>query len=71
MKIKLPDYHLHTTLCNHAYGEMEDYVEHAINIGLEEIGFAEHMPVMPENIELKFRVNVSKKYIFGFSALFI
>ena len=48
MKIKMPDYHLHTTLCNHAYGEMEDYVEHAINIGLEEIGFAEHMPVMPE-----------------------
>jgi histidinol-phosphatase (PHP family) len=28
---------------------MEDYVEHAIDIGLEEIGFAEHMPVMPES----------------------
>lgn len=48
MKISLPDYHLHTTLCNHAYGEMEDYVERAIEIGLEEIGFAEHMPVMLE-----------------------
>ncbi len=48
MNIKLPDYHIHTTLCNHAYGAMEEYVEHAIGIGLEEIGFAEHMPVMPE-----------------------
>ncbi|MFC1651159.1 histidinol-phosphatase HisJ family protein [Candidatus Latescibacterota bacterium] len=48
MKIHLPDYHIHTTLCNHAYGEMEEYVERAISIGLEEIGFSEHMPVMPE-----------------------
>ena len=48
MKITMPDYHIHTTFCNHAYGEMEDYVERAIEIGLEEIGFAEHMPVMPE-----------------------
>jgi histidinol-phosphatase (PHP family) len=48
MKIQLPDYHIHTTLCNHAYGEMEDYVERAIEIGLPEIGFSEHMPVMPE-----------------------
>jgi len=48
MKITLPDYHIHTTFCNHAYGEMEDYIERAIEIGLEEIGFAEHMPVMPE-----------------------
>ena len=48
MSMKLPDYHIHTTLCNHAYREMEEYVEHAIEIGLEEIGFAEHMPVMPE-----------------------
>ncbi len=48
MKITLPDYHIHTAFCNHAYGEMEDYVKRAIEIGLEEIGFAEHMPVMPE-----------------------
>ena len=45
----MPDYHLHTTLCNHAYGTMEEYVERAIGIGLREIGFAEHMPVMPES----------------------
>ena len=44
----LPDYHIHTTFCNHAYGEMEEYIERAIEIGLKEIGFSEHMPVMPE-----------------------
>lgn len=48
MKIQLPDYHIHTTLCNHAYGSMEEYVEQAISIGLAEIGFSDHMPVMPE-----------------------
>jgi len=44
----LPDYHIHTTLCNHAVGEMEEYVERAIERGLREIGFSDHMPVMPE-----------------------
>ena len=48
MNYRLPDYHIHTTLCNHASGEVEEYVERAIEIGLEEIGFSEHMPVMPE-----------------------
>jgi histidinol-phosphatase (PHP family) len=44
----LPDYHIHTTLCNHASGRMEEYIGRAIEIGLTEIGFAEHMPVMSE-----------------------
>ena len=48
MRIDLPDYHIHTTLCNHASGTMEEYVEQALRLGLEEIGFSDHMPVMPE-----------------------
>ncbi|MBN1294407.1 MAG: histidinol-phosphatase HisJ family protein [Candidatus Latescibacteria bacterium] len=48
MKVKLPDYHLHTTFCKHAEGSMESYVERAIELGLDEIGFSDHMPVMPE-----------------------
>ena len=48
MSTMLPDYHIHTTLCNHASGEMEAYVERAVELGFGEIGFAEHMPVMPE-----------------------
>jgi histidinol-phosphatase (PHP family) len=48
MSLSLPDYHIHTVLCKHASGEMEAYVDHAISAGFREIGFADHMPLMPE-----------------------
>lgn len=38
------DYHMHTPLCGHAIGEPEEYVQKAIEIGLEEIGFSDHAP---------------------------
>lgn len=38
------DYHIHTDLCKHATGTMEEYVEFAINIGLKEICFTDHNP---------------------------
>lgn len=37
------DGHVHTRLCHHASGEMEEYVLHAISVGLQEITFLEHM----------------------------
>lgn len=40
------DYHLHTKRCGHATGEMRDYVESAIERGLQEIGFADHLPLL-------------------------
>lgn len=36
------NYHTHTTLCNHARGENEEYVLAAIEAGFDEIGFADH-----------------------------
>lgn len=39
------DYHMHTPLCRHAAGPLEDYVEQAITRGLSEIGFADHNPL--------------------------
>jgi histidinol-phosphatase (PHP family) len=39
------DYHMHSYLCRHGEGEIFEYVESAIEKGLNEIGFAEHMPV--------------------------
>lgn len=39
----LSDGHVHTRLCNHATGEMQDYVESALQKGLEEIIFLEHL----------------------------
>lgn len=39
------DYHMHTPLCKHAAGPMEAYVERGVELGLREIGFADHNPL--------------------------
>jgi histidinol-phosphatase (PHP family) len=39
------DYHIHTNRCGHADGEAVDYVRAAINCGLDEIGFNDHLPL--------------------------
>jgi histidinol-phosphatase (PHP family) len=36
------DYHIHTPLCNHAEGGMEEYVLSAVNKGFSEICFLDH-----------------------------
>ncbi|MCL2767081.1 MAG: histidinol-phosphatase HisJ family protein, partial [Peptococcaceae bacterium] len=44
--IKLPvDYHIHTKMCGHAFGEMEEYIAVARSKGLKEIGFSDHLPL--------------------------
>jgi histidinol-phosphatase (PHP family) len=40
----LLDYHVHTDLCGHAVGEMEEYVQAAAQKGLDELGFNDHAP---------------------------
>ena len=40
------DYHMHTPLCGHATGEPEEYVKQALKIGLSEIGFSDHAPLV-------------------------
>jgi histidinol-phosphatase (PHP family) len=37
------DHHVHTKFCNHASGEMEDYVQAAIKKGLRALTFLEHL----------------------------
>ncbi len=37
------DGHVHTRLCNHAVGEMAEYVEQAVQRGLTTIVFLEHL----------------------------
>jgi histidinol-phosphatase (PHP family) len=37
------DHHIHTKLCNHASGEMEDYVQAALKKGLRSMTFLEHL----------------------------
>ncbi|MBI5395786.1 MAG: histidinol-phosphatase [Verrucomicrobia bacterium] len=44
MKI-FADHHMHTPLCKHATGPMEDYIERGIELGLRAVGFADHNPL--------------------------
>ena len=48
MASRLPkvDYHMHTPLCGHAVGEPYEYVEQALRVGLKEIGFSDHAPLV-------------------------
>ena len=39
------DGHVHTKLCHHASGEMEEYILAAVNIGLHKLIFLEHLEV--------------------------
>jgi histidinol-phosphatase (PHP family) len=39
------DYHVHTPLCKHASGRVEDYVKAAEERGLSELGFSDHAPL--------------------------
>lgn len=41
---KIGDWHSHNKRCNHATGELEDYIESAINKGLGIIGLSDHFP---------------------------
>ncbi len=40
------NYHTHNRLCNHAVGDIKDYVEKAINLGMDELGLSDHGPVL-------------------------
>jgi len=46
------DYHVHTRLCNHAEGAMADYIERAIEIGLKEICFLDHLTLQDQGRDL-------------------
>lgn len=41
----LPDYHVHTFRCGHAGGASRDFVLRAVELGLSEIGFTDHIPL--------------------------
>ena len=47
------DYHIHTPLCRHAHGELEEYINAAVQKGIKEIGFADHFPLKLLGINLE------------------
>ena len=44
--IPICDYHMHTPLSGHAVGQPEEYVKQAIKVGLKEMGFSDHAPLV-------------------------
>ena len=40
----IANYHTHTWRCNHAYGVEKQYIENAIEAGLQILGFSDHTP---------------------------
>jgi histidinol-phosphatase (PHP family) len=40
----MQDYHMHTWLCRHAFGRLEEYALRAEALGIDEICFTPHMP---------------------------
>lgn len=49
------DYHVHTSLCKHAVGTMEEYVVAAIENGITEICFTDHIP-LPNDFDIEHRM---------------
>ncbi len=42
----IADYHIHTGLCGHARGNVDELVESALEKGFEQVGIADHMPML-------------------------
>jgi len=59
----LVDYHLHTTLCGHASGELEEYVRAASRKGLKEIGFSDHIILHIDNRDYSMPLSHLPNYI--------
>ncbi len=62
----LVDLHNHTTLCNHATGEMYEYVEQAIASNTEYFGFSEHAPM---NFDQRHRMKFEEMDLYRESVL--
>ena len=58
------DYHNHTRLCKHAEGELNQYVERAILLGITEIAFTDHMP-LPNEFDIAHRMSEKEMDIYS------
>ena len=52
----LVDLHNHTKLCNHATGEIDEYIEAAIKQGIKIYGFSDHTPM---EFDQKYRMSLA------------
>lgn len=57
----IANYHTHTPRCNHAEGSEREYVECALQAGLEILGFSDHTPYLyPEGHHSWFRMRIDQ-----------
>lgn len=43
------DYHTHHERCGHAVGKLEDYVKRGVELGLQQLGLSDHLPLIHVN----------------------
>lgn len=43
------NYHTHTSRCKHAYGTEREFIENAIALGMDTLGFSDHIPCPYKN----------------------
>ena len=53
----IANYHTHTYRCNHAKGDLQDYINAARDAGTTTLGFSEHTPyVFPDGFRSRIRL---------------
>jgi len=57
MKATRIDLHNHTTRCNHAEGTVDEYIQKAIELGIDIYGFSEHAPM---DFDPKYRLPIEE-----------
>jgi len=55
------DMHNHTVRCNHAEGTIEEYIERAIELGVNIYGFSEHAPM---DFDPKYRISFEEMEVY-------
>ena len=55
------DLHNHTTLCNHASGTMDEYIQKAIELDIDIFGFSCHAPM---EFEPEYRMSLAQSKIY-------
>lgn len=55
------DLHNHTILCNHATGSVDEYIQKAIELGIDQYGFSDHAPM---NYDPKYRMDISQRQVY-------
>jgi len=53
----LSDYHVHTPMCRHATGSIEEYIRAAVARGMEQICFTDHIP-LPDGVDGELRMSL-------------